>query len=311
MVYQLFVDSLSAMNKFEAIKAFCALCHQGSFVGAAQVLNTSSTMISRYVKHLEKELGCLLVKRNTRQVHITQAGRHYLASIEPLLASFEQVHHQMQQYNDVPQGKLTISSSIEFGGQYLAPVIAQYTKNYPEVDVDVRLSNQPVDIWHDDIDVALRVAPSLPEASFIAQPICHSRLALWASPSYLSAHGKPRKLADLKQYRLLFFSHSVRSNSWIVETDGKQQEITFNWAWQSNNGRLLNEAAALGDGIIQAPSYSVADYVKRGELVELMPELSLDKLAISAVYPHSYEYSISIKALVMELKNYFSLHPIA
>ena len=298
------------MNQIEAIKAFCALCQQGSFSAAAKALNTSTTMVSRYVKQLENELGCLLVKRNTRQVHVTQAGRHYLTEVAPIMNSFENLQKQMQQYNSQPQGRLTISSSIEFGGQYLSPVIASYSKKYPEVDMEVTLTNQPVDIWNDDVDVALRVAPALPEASFIAQPICYSKLATWASPEYLSRNGIPLSLDDLARHRLLFFSHSIRSNTWIFDQAGKRIEQSFNWTWRSNNGRLLNESAAIGDGIIQAPSYSVAEYVANGRLVEILPELSISRLAISAVYPHSYEYSSSIKALVTELKAYFELNPI-
>ncbi|WP_286263918.1 LysR family transcriptional regulator [Thalassotalea atypica] len=298
------------MNQLEALRAFCAVCQHGSFAGAAKDLGVSPTMVSRYVKQLENQLGCLLLKRNTRKVHITQAGLSYVRSITPVISELEQINSRMLQFNQQPKGKLTVSASLEFGGQYLAPVISQYRQRYPEVEINVDLSNQPEDVWVDKIDIALRVAPQLPSASFIARPICQSRLALWASPDYITSSGCPEQLEDLRQHQLLFFSHSIRSDQWIFNDKGQTLEMKLPWAWQSNNGRLLNEAAVLGQGIIQAPSYSVAQYVKKGELVEIMPQHSIDKLTISAVYPHSYEFSISIKTFIEELKVYFSEHEI-
>lgn len=299
------------MNQIEALKAFCAVCNTGSFVAAGQSLNVSSTMISRYVRQLEDELGCLLLKRNTRQVHITHAGQHYFDQVSPVLTSLKKINDNMMQFSSVPKGKLTVSSSVEFGGQYLAPVIERFRKKYPDVDVEIILSNQPEDIWDAKIDLALRIAPNLPGASFIAQKICQSRLALWANPSYLKRAGKPLSIDDLEQHQLLFFQHSIRSNQWLIEKDGIQKQMTFSWAWRSNNGRILNEAAADGAGIIQAPSYSVADYVAKGKLIEVLPEYSLKELAISAVYPHSFEYSLNIKLFVNELKQYFKEYPVA
>lgn len=298
------------MNQIEAIKAYCAVYQALSFAQAAKSLSISTTMVSRYVKQLENELGCLLLKRNTRQVHVTKVGHEYYQQVHPVLTRLNSINQNMQAYSEQPKGKLVISSSIEFGGQYLAPFIQHLHQKYPDVELEINLSNQPVDIWDDTTDVALRVAPKLPGASYIAQPFCKSRLALWASPSYLAAHGMPNNIEALKQHSLLFFSHDVRDNQWLFNGAEQPIEVKLPWTWRSNNGRLLNEAAAQGQGIIQAPSYSVAQYVAREELVEIMPDYSINELIISAVYPHSYNYSISIKILIEELKVYFKLHPI-
>jgi len=309
MDYQLNVDK-KLMNQIQAIKAYCAVYQVLSFAQAAKSLNISTTMVSRYVKQLENELGCLLLKRNTRQVHITKAGHEYYQQVHPVLTRLNSIHQQMQAYSEQPKGKLVISSSIEFGGQYLAPFIQHFHQKYPEVELEINLSNQPVDIWEDTTDVALRVAPKLAGASYIAQPFCKSRLALWVSPTYLAKHGTPKNIEDLKQHQLLFFSHDIRANQWLFNGTENPIEVKLPWAWRSNNGRLLNEAAAQGQGIIQAPSYSVAQYVAKGELIELMPEYSIKELIISAVYPHSYNYSISIKTLIEELKVFFKQYPI-
>lgn len=298
------------MNKLEALSAFCAVYKSGSFAKAAQRLNCSTTMVSRYVKKLEDELGCLLIKRNTRNIQITDAGQQYFDQVSVILEQLHQADNTINEYNQTPSGKLKISSSIEFGSQYLPPVIALYKAAYPKVELDISLSNKPVDIWHEEIDLAFRVAPKLPEASFIAQPICHSRLALWASPDYLATHGIPHSIEELHQHQLLFFNHSLRSNQWIFQLAQQVQELVLPWSWRSNNGRILNEAAAQHQGIIQAPSYSVASYVRRGELVEVLSQYSFNKLQISAVYPHRYDYSVRIKAFVETAKTYFAQHPV-
>ena len=307
MVSELIVDKQSdeLMNKLAAMKAFCLICEQGSFAGAAGELGISATMVSRYIKQLEQELGCLLLKRNTRQLFLTEAGEQYRQQVSPLLKRLALIERQMTRHHDEPRGQLTLSTSIEFGGQYLAPLIARYRAAYPRVSLNVNLCNTPVNLLDDQTDLAFRVAPELPDASYIAQPVCTTRLALWASPNYLARQGMPWDIDALREHQLLFFSHSIRSDQWLFNQDGQRRQLALPWAWRSNNGRLLNEAAAAGQGIIQAPTYSVAEFVDRGELVEVMPEHSIDNLVISAIYPHRYELSIRVKTFVEMAKQYF------
>jgi DNA-binding transcriptional LysR family regulator len=174
----------------------------------------------------------------------------------------------------------------------------------------ITLSNTPIDLFDDKTDLVFRVAPNLKSASYIAQKVCSSRLSLWVSPNYLQQHGTPKSLSELSEHQLLFFSHSLRKEHWIFIEQGQRTLKKYPWAWTSNSGKLLNEAAALGQGIIQAPSYSVASYVNDGRLVELLPELAIDNLHISALYPHRYELSIRVKTFVEFAKQYFIEHPI-
>jgi len=298
------------MNKLEALRAFCLVSEAKSFTAAARQLQISPTMVSRYIKQLEAELGCLLLKRNTRQVFLTDAGEEYHQQIVPLLKKLAQADLKMSRYNTEPRGKLTISTSIEFGSQYLAPLIATYQSQYPEVKLQFKLDNQPLDLLKDDIDLVFRIAPELPDSSFIAQPICKTRLALWASPDYLKRQSAPLSIDELATHALLFFSHSVRKDQWIFNFNGERIHQKFDWLWCSNNGRLLNEAAAQGQGIIQAPSYSVHEYARNKRLVEVMPTYSINNLSVYALYPHRLELSIRVKTFVESAKEYFTRHPI-
>lgn len=298
------------MNKFEAMQAFCAVAEQGSFAGAAKELNVSSTMVSRYVKQLEHHLGCLLLKRNTRKVFLTDAGQEYRNHIKPIIKKLRLVESQMSDYSDTPSGKLAISASIEFGSQYLVPMIKAFNLQYPELVLDVELCNEPLDLFNSHIDLVFRVAPTLPNASHIAQTVCSSRLSLWASPEYVKTHGKLNDLMDLRQHNLLFFNHTIRRDHWLFDVEGKLEALKLDWTLTSNNGRFLNEAAAQNMGIIQAPSYSVSSYVKAGKLVEVMPQYQIKPLNISVIYPHRLELSSRVKAFVNFAKDYFFKHPI-
>ncbi len=298
------------MNKVESMQAFCLVAEGRSFSKAAIEMGVSATMVSRYIKQLEQELGCLLLKRNTRKVYVTDAGHYYLQQIKPVLKKLDVIEQSMHNLNEEPTGQLTISASLEFGSQYLAPLIKQYRKACPKVQLNLNLTNEPIDLFSSEVELAFRVAPMLPNASHIAQEVCTSRLALWASNEYLAEKGEPASIEDLHHHELLFFAHSIRKDQWIFNRDDKLETKHFNWAWASNNGRLLNEAAAQHQGVIQAPAYSVAKYVNQGLLREILPQHSIQDLAISAVYPHRYELSNRVKSFVEMAKAYFKESPI-
>lgn len=292
------------------MRAFCLVADLQSFSSAASEMGISTTMVSRYVKQLEQHLGCLLLKRNTRKVFLTPAGDQYRAHIKPLLKKLTLVENQMSHLSDAPSGKLAVSTTLELGAQYFAPLIAQYRQAYPQVLLDINLSNSPIDLFDTDVDLAFRVAPALPNASHIAQSVANSKLSLWVSPQYLAVNGTPTTIAELAEHQLMFFAHNIRKEQWLFEYQGQRQTIKLPWAWTSNNGRLLNEAAASGQGIIQAPSYSVNQYVEQGDLIELMPEYSIKELSISAVYPHRYQLSNRVSSFVEMAKKYFKDNPL-
>ena len=298
------------MNKLEAMKAFCLTAEYLNFSQAAKEMDVSATMVSRYVKQLEQELECLLLKRNTRKVFLTEAGEQYRNQVKPILKKLNLVDNQIRHLQNEPSGELRISTTAEFGGQYLSPLIALYRKKHPHVRLNVQVDNAPIDLFDDKTDLTFRVAPSLTSSSYIAQKVGQSRLSLWASPEYLAQFGQPQSLDDLAQHQLLFFNHSLRKDQWVFDDNGERRLMKFNWAWSSNSGKLLNESAANGQGIIQAPSYSVARYEIRNNLIEILPQYAVNNLQIFAVYPHKYELSIRVKSFVELAKSYFSEHPI-
>ncbi|WP_444945156.1 LysR substrate-binding domain-containing protein [Microbulbifer sp. VTAC004] len=296
------------MNKLHALEAYCLACEKQSFAAAARELGISAAMVGRYIKQLEEELGCLLVMRNTRKVSITEAGENYYKQISPILKKLHAVDQAMSEYNQEPKGRLSISTSVELGSQYFSGLIANYRELYPQVFLDFHLSNDPLDLLDNKIDLVFRIAPELPDSSYIVQSIAKTKLALWASDSYVEENGQPESLEALKKHQLLFFNHSIRGDHWLFLDKEEIKKIKLPWAWQSNNGRLLNEAAAEGQGIIQAPFYSVKSYVESGQLIEILPEFTIKPLTVFALYPHRCELSLKVKTFIDMAKSYFAKH---
>lgn len=293
------------MNKIQALKVFVTIVKFNSIRRAADHLDFSSTMASRYLKMLESDVGCRLINRNTRQLSLTEAGKQYHDHALRIIDLMQQADLELQNFNQQPKGKLTVSASVEFGSQYLAPFINSFLIEYPDIDLNIELTNEPVNLFTSNIDIAIRVAPTLLDSGLIAQPLINSRLSCWCSPKFYRNIEPILVIDDLNPHPLLQFNHDSRPDSWIFNIDNQLLTKTFNWHWRSNSGRLLNEAAVQGQGIIQAPNYSVAQYVKNGQLIEVLSQAAVDPLPISAVYRHKSAGTIAIKAFVAKMKLYF------
>ncbi|MFC3194833.1 LysR substrate-binding domain-containing protein [Marinicella sediminis] len=291
-------------------RAFCAIVEHMSFRKAATTVGVSPTMMSKYLKGLESDVGCHLINRNTRAISLTDVGREYHRRIKPILLELDQLNQQMSAYAGEVRGHLKITATIEFGGIYLAEVIKQYRQQHPQVSLDFILTNRTLGLFDEDIDLAIRVAPKLPDSGLIAIPICQTHLRTWASPGYLKRCGVPRDMTALKQHACLFFSETPRKNSWLFQVDGCVTEQQLPWQWRTDNGRLLNEAAANDMGIIQAPDYSVSEYVKKGELIEVLADYRLEPFNICALYPQRNSVSPKLTRFIQLLKMHFNEQPL-
>ena len=294
------------MNKLEAINAFCLVAKNSNFSLSARQLGVSPTMVSKHIQSLESHLSCRLFNRNTRKVQLTEAGKIFYKKVSPLLSQLQDLDREMASFAQTPKGPFRISASIEFGSQFLAPVICRFCEQYPEVELQLDLSNDRVSLLEEDVELAIRVAPHLPDSNLIAVPVASTDLKTWASPEYLARMGVPANPADLKSHRCLFFSQTPRANTWLFNIGHKLTELPFKWYWSSDNGRVLNEAAACGEGVVQAPEYSVYQYRDRGKLVEILPQYCLREMPISAIYSHRRDLSVNIRQFIQLLRQYFS-----
>jgi DNA-binding transcriptional LysR family regulator len=195
------------MDTLVSMKVFRHVVEVGSFVGAAERMEMSAAMASKHVMHLEQQLGARLLNRTTRRVAPTEAGREYYERLSQVLSELDEAEQAVGAASIVPQGRLRVSSLSAFGLSHVMSAVADYAAQYPQVTVEMTLSDRVVELIDEGFDVAIRASPhGLKSSSLIARQIATAHLVLCASPEYLRRHGTPTRLADLSRHNYLQYA---------------------------------------------------------------------------------------------------------
>jgi DNA-binding transcriptional LysR family regulator len=292
------------MDKFNSMYAFCRIVELGTFTAVAKEMGLSAMMISKHIAQLEKTLGVSLLNRTTRKVSLTEAGEKYYHRSKQILEDLLELEEQTLELSNTVKGILKISAPIDFGGIHLVPAINTYQQLNLNVSVLLSLENGPVNLTDGSFDLAIRVTDTL-DPGFIARKFTETKLSLYASPDYLAANGHPQTIKDLLQHRCLHYLDTPHGEFWILDVKGKPEKIKPQWHFASNNGRVLGQAAALGMGIVQAPELSVARFLEDRRLIEILPEYSLKKIPIYAIYPQRRFIPAKITTFVNFIVEYY------
>jgi DNA-binding transcriptional LysR family regulator len=289
------------MDSVLTMRVFARVAQLGGFAAAARDLNVSSAAVTKHVAALEERVGARLLNRTTRSVSMTEAGRVYLERCLECLQAFDDADASIGELASAPRGLLRITAPVEYGNLHLAALLATFLERYPEITVDLRLSNRVVDLVEDRIDVALRYAPSL-DASYVARPLATSRLALWASPQYLRAHGRPRKPEDLHEHRCLVFSEPAPRDELSFTRGSKRVRVKLKPTMLSNSGEALMECACASAGVALAPSMLAAKAYAQGRVEPILLDWSILDGRLFACYPHRRHLSPKVAALIEFLR---------
>lgn len=284
------------MDQFKSMQVFTLVVETGSFTAASEVLNKSPAMVSKHINELEARLGATLLNRTTRRLHVTEIGKNYYTSCKEILRQVELAEAGAAIMKDSPQGLLRISASVSFGSITLSPVICNYLKKYPDVNIDLSLTDRYVDIIDEGFDVAIRIG-ELNDSTFIARKVSTFEITICASPDYLATHGTPKKTSQLKDHQCLGFTNWRTQNSWKqIDKSIAQNEhlIRFN----SDSGMALREAALRGIGIIMMPKSLVSGDLKSGALVEILHDAVPEPRPIYAVYPSKRQSIPKVKTFI-------------
>lgn len=257
------LDRLTSLEVFNKVAAL------GSLSAAARAIGMSQTMVTKHIAALEQHLGVRLFHRSTRRLSITEAGRNYLEASARILADMEAADSAVAADRVEPRGALRINAPVSFGARQIAPLLLEFSHRCQQVTVELGLNDRLVDLADEGWDLALRVG-SLGDSSLIARRIAPCRAIVCAAPSYLQAHGKPQKLADLSQHNCLGYTLSrlTGADRW---TFGRRSDLTVQVKGnlRSNNGDALRAAAVAGQGLIYQPTFMVADDLRAGTLVAI------------------------------------------
>jgi DNA-binding transcriptional LysR family regulator len=285
------------MDRLQAMRVFTAVVETGSFSRAAEQLHLSATAASRHVAELEKHLGAQLLQRSTRRIHLTEIGTNYYDRCRLILADVEEAEAQAATSESQPKGILRISLPHSFGLRYIAPLIPEFSRRYPELQLELSFSDRRVDLVEEGIDMAIRITGDL-KTSLIARKLAPVRMSCCAAPSYLNAHGTPRTPEELGQHNCITYSYAQNSNAWTFIQDGKPQEFPVKGRLRSNSGDLGRLAALDGLGITTLPDFIICDDLRSGSLIALLPGHPIPSINVYAVYLPGARRAARIKAMV-------------
>ena len=266
------------------LKLFVRLATTSNISQAGQELGISPAVASTHINKLEQQLGVRLVHRTTRKVSLTEEGRTFLPHAEEILGSVDAAKAAIGVGNSSPKGTLRITAPASFGCMHLMPALTEFMSIYPDLAVDLRLTDTIVDLVEGGFDIAIRNA-GLKDSSLIARKLAPDRRILTASPDYLSRYGEPETLADLTDHRCITL---IGLDSWSFHTPSGVEVIKVHSHLRTDHGLAMRDACVNGMGIAMNASWSVYEYLLDGSLVEILPDYpEASNAALWAVFPSS------------------------
>ncbi len=287
------------------MQTFTAVVDAGSFVKAADVLGMSKAAMSRYVGDLKTRLGVRLLHRTTRRLSLTGEGQVFYARSKELLADVDEAEAEITSRSGAASGLLRINAPFTFGILHLAPLWGVFRNQYPNVALDVTLSDRLVDLVEEGYDVAIRIA-TLPSSTLISKRLTSTRMVLCASPAYIALHGAPSHPADLARHAVIAYSYWSTRDEWHFAGPLGPASVKTLPAIHTNSGDTCRVAALAHQGIIMQPSFLVGDDLAAGTLVELMPQFRCMVLGVYAVYPTRKHVSPKVRVLIDFLSRHFA-----
>ncbi|HGJ5854269.1 DNA-binding transcriptional regulator YafC [Arsenophonus nasoniae] len=289
----------------EELMIFVSVVENGSFSQAAEQLQLANSSVSRAVKKLEKKLGVSLLNRTTRQLSLTDEGKHYFNRIQHALQEMTAAENELMESKDRPSGLLRIDAATPVVLHLLMPMIKTFRMRYPEITISLISSESYINLIERKVDIAIR-AGKLADSSLRARLLFSSRRKIVASPEYLQQFGVPQTIDELQNHLCLGFTEPSSLNSWpISEHDGQQHTIAVGLS--SNSGETLKQLCLTGNGIACLSDFMIDKEIACGQLVELFVEQRLPlTMPFHAVYYSDQPVSVRIRIFIDYLMEFLN-----
>ncbi|HWJ87694.1 MAG TPA: LysR family transcriptional regulator [Pelagibacterium sp.] len=260
------------MDRFTSMQVFVKVADLGSFAAAASELKLSPAMVAKHIRTLEERLQVTLIRRTTRRQSLTDVGLSFLERCRSILGEVEAAENLAAESQSAPRGLLRVNAPMTFGSTSLARALPDYLRTYPDVSVELTITDRMVDLVDEGFDAVIRIG-ALADTSLRALAMTPYEMALCAAPAYLASHPAPQHPADLAGHACLGFAHWAPSNEWTFEGPGGVTEtVTVHGPLTVNIGHALRMAALAGLGIILQPRILLQDDIDEGLLVPLLPD---------------------------------------
>ncbi|MDT0499824.1 MULTISPECIES: LysR family transcriptional regulator [unclassified Halomonas] len=287
------------LDRFTGMRVFTQAATHGSLSAAGRALGMSPAMATKHVDALEARLGVKLLHRTTRRLTLTDAGRDYLEACQRILQELDETESEVAAQRIEVVGRLRMNVPLSFGTRFIAPLLPAFSRRYPQVEVELGLSDAQHDLMQEGWDLALRIG-HLADSSLKARRLGDCTLRVCAAPDYLERHGTPRGVNELAGHNCLSYtlSPSQKDGTWRFGRKGDIQ-VPVHSNLRANNGDALLAAALRGQGVIYQPSFIVDDALARGELVALeLDQPTLDPGGIHVLLPPDRRPPAKVRAMI-------------
>jgi DNA-binding transcriptional LysR family regulator len=284
------------MATLENMLVFIRAVELGSFSAAGRSARMSPAVVSYRIQSLEQHLGCRLFNRSTRKLSLTEQGRAYYESSLEVRDAVERAETRVANGGAAPQGSLKVTAPLGLGRRVIAPLVPKFRARHPEINVRLRLSDYLVDLFTEAMDVAVRMAV-LTDSSLIVHKIGEIERVLCASPDYLSRHGSPSSIKDLERHQCLLLRFpSSQPAKWTLTRSGRQVSVPVKGPMDADDSDIITEWAVAGEGIAIKPVFEIADHLKSGALVSVLPDCAPAPLTLAILHAYRRMVPLKVKA---------------
>jgi LysR family transcriptional regulator, transcriptional activator for dmlA len=285
---------------------FSMLARCGSLSNTARELNISTPAVSKRLAQMEERLGVPLLRRTTRRMGLTPEGELYLAQARRILADIDDMEQQISSAMAAPKGLLRVNATLGFGRSNIAPLISDFAKHYPEVQVQLQLTVNPPPLHDDAYDVCIRFGEP-PDARVVSRLLAPNRRLLCAAPAYLAKHPAPKVPNDLLQHNMVGIRQGDEAYGVLRLTSGKRSEtVKVRGSLSTNDGEIAVHWALAGHGIVLRAQWDVERYVQSGRLRQVLAQWQSPPADIHAVYPVRHQGSARVRAFVDYMAQHFA-----
>lgn len=285
------------MNKLESIQVFIAVARTGGFSAASRALGLPLATVSRKVAELEESLGVRLFERSTRQVVLTETAKDYFEACQRLTDDLREADDTVTGEYRMPKGELTVTAPTGFGRQHLQPVLIDFMREFPEINMRVLLVDRLVNLLDEHVDVAVRIN-NLPDSSLVARRVGEIKMVVCGGPGYLQARGTPQHPAELGKHACISWSSLGPLKAWLFSNGGVETMFPVTFRLTATLPDTVVAAAVADLGLAQITSYQAEAAVRAGDLVPVLREYEAVPTAINLVHPSNRRVPLKLRAFL-------------
>lgn len=285
------------MSRLEDLEAFVHIAEAGSLTKAARRLNRTLQAVSRSLAALEEDVGVQLIHRTTRQVALSEAGETFFRRVKPALEEIGEARLEVADRRTAPSGTLRVGAPILFGPDFLVPIIAEYMRAYPQVEVDLQLTDAFVDLSGAGLDLVVRIG-DLPDSGMQGKRLGALRRVVFGARSYFEQHDRPMHPSDLRQHACLVRTVDQRSGQWAFQIDGKARNVGVRGPFRTNTMAAIYAAASAGLGIGYSPMWQIRHLLDTGQVETVLEDFEPKPVAIHALWQENRLPPAKVRAFV-------------